>query len=103
MPDQDVDANKERKREDGGDDDFFEAVKAEGESFMASKPWKGQVAEPSDHLPLNPEKPDVHFELEYVYGYRTYASRQNAFYNCSGQATYFSAAVGVILDIPSNT
>jgi hypothetical protein len=40
-------------------DDFFETVKAEGESFMASKPWKGQVIEPSNHLPLNPSKPAV--------------------------------------------
>jgi len=70
------DGQKNRKRPAGDEeDDFFEAVKAEGESFMASKPWKGQVIEPSNHLPLNADKPDVHFELDYVYGYRTYASR----------------------------
>jgi hypothetical protein len=61
----------ERRNADGGDEDFFETTVAQGESFMASKPWKGQVAEPSSHLPLNPEKPNINFELEYAYGYRT--------------------------------
>jgi len=101
--DMNFDEVKNRKRENAAEDDFFEAETAEGESFMASKPWKGQVAEPTNHNPCNPEKPDIKFELEYVYGYRTYGSRQNAFFNKNGQPTYFSAAVGVILDCDSNT
>jgi HELP motif len=53
--------------------------------------------------PANPSPPDVQYSLEYVYGYRSQDSRQNVFYNSSGQAVYITAALGVILDIPSNT
>jgi hypothetical protein len=53
--DMDFSEAKNRKNENCADNDFFEAVTAEGESFMASKPWKGQVIEPDQHLPLNPD------------------------------------------------
>jgi microtubule-associated protein-like 6 len=94
---------KTRKNENCGDEDFFEAVTAEGESFMATLPWKGQVIEPDNHLPLKPEKPSINYDLEYVYGYRTYNSRNNVYFNKNGCPTYFSAAVGIILDTASNT
>jgi hypothetical protein len=102
-PDMDFTETKNRRNENAGEEDFFEAVTAEGESFMATLPWKGQVIEPENHNPLNPDKPLVNYELEYVYGYRTYNSRNNAYFNKAGCPTYFSAAVGVILDTNSNT
>lgn len=53
--------------------------------------------------PANPSVPDVNYNLEYVYGYRCADSRQNVYFNASGQAVYMTAALGVILDVPSNT
>ena len=53
--------------------------------------------------PNNPSPPDTHYALEYVYGYRCADSRQNVFFNSSGQAVYMTAALGIILDINSNT
>jgi len=70
---------------------------------MAVKPYIGAIAEPANHPPVNPSPPDVKFNLEYVYGYRCADSRQNVFYNTSGQAVYMTAALGIILDQSSNT
>jgi hypothetical protein len=53
--------------------------------------------------PNNPSPPDQQYALEYVYGYRCADSRQNVYFNSSGQAVYMTAALGVILDIGSNT
>ncbi|TNV82525.1 hypothetical protein FGO68_gene16014 [Halteria grandinella] len=50
-----------------------------------------------------PEAPEEEFEVEYVYGYRTFDCRQNLRYNAKGQPVYMVAALGVILDTESNT
>ena len=91
------------KDDEGREDDFFEVEEAVGEQFMAVRPWIGQIEEPDSHNPVNNEKPDTTYELEYVYGYRCADSRQNVYFNNAGQATYMTAALGVILDIDSNT
>ena len=91
------------KDDDGREDDFFDVEEEKGEEFMAVLPWKGQVAEPQNHNPVNKEQPDVSYELEYVYGYRCADSRQNIHFNSAGQAVYMTAALGVILDPSTNT
>lgn len=70
---------------------------------MAVKPWLGAIKEPANHPPPNPSPPNVQFQLEYVYGYRCEDSRQNVFFNNQGDAVYMTAALGVILDMKSNT
>ena len=70
---------------------------------MAVRPWIGQVTEPDNHNPVNTERPDVSYNLEYVYGYRCADSKQNVYWNADGQAVYMTAALGVILDPASNT
>ena len=91
------------KDDDGREDDFFEVEEAEGEQFMAVRPWIGQIEEPDNHNEINNERPDETYELEYVYGYRCADSRQNLYFNKQEQAVYMTAALGVILDVPSNT
>jgi microtubule-associated protein-like 6 len=49
-----------------------------------------------------PEAPEEEFEIEYVYGYRTFDSRQNLRYNAKGQPVFMVAALGVILDPETN-
>lgn len=51
----------------------------------------------------NPEVPEQEFEIEYVYGYRTFDCRQNLRYNAKGQPVFMVAALGIILDQDSNT
>jgi microtubule-associated protein-like 6 len=53
--------------------------------------------------PANPSAPDARYNLEYVYGYRCADSRQNVYFNSAGQAVYMTAALGIILDVSSNT
>lgn len=91
------------KDDDGREDDFFEVEEAEGEQFMAVRPWIGQIEEPDNHNERNDDVPDVTYALEYVYGYRAADSRQNVYWNSAGQAVYMTAALGVILDPASNT
>lgn len=56
------------------EDDFFEfeAIEVEaGKEFLAVKPWVGAVVAPSDPPPVDKSQPDVQYELEYAYGYRS--------------------------------
>ena len=91
------------KDDDGPEDDFFEVNEEEGEQFMSVRPWLGQIEEPENHNPVNNERPDESYALEYVYGYRCADSKQNVYFNNQGQAVYMTAALGVILDPASNT
>lgn len=95
--------NQKVKADRPEDDDFFEVETAQGQEFMASKPWMGQVKEPDNAPANNPAKPDENYSLEYVYGYRSQDSRQNVYFNKEGNATYMTAALGVILDHNANT
>lgn len=70
---------------------------------MSVRPWLGQIIEPDQHNPINNDKPAVQYDLEYVYGYRCADSKQNVYWNCQNQAVYMTAALGVVLDIGSNT
>jgi len=47
--------------------------------------------------------PAVDLELEYIYGYRCFDTRQNVFWTNSGEVAYMAAAVGICLNTESNT
>ena len=70
---------------------------------MAVLPYLGAIMEPDEHNEESSSAPDVCYKLEYAYGYRCEDSRMNCFYNKNGNATYFTAALGVILDQGVNT
>lgn len=93
----------EGKDHDGPESDLFEVEEAQGEQFMAVRPWIGQVTEPSQHNPVVTDQPDCTYALEYVYGYRCADSKQNVYWNCNAEAVYMTAALGVILNCESNT
>lgn len=93
-----------RDKPDIDADAMFEVVDAgAGEQFMAVKPWLGAIKEPASHPPVNARPPDAAFGLEHVYGYRCEDSRQNVYFNNNGEAVYMTAALGVVLNIKSNT
>jgi hypothetical protein len=78
------------------DEDFFDAVEAEGESFMAVCPWKGQIEEPEHHNPVDMSKPEVEYKIDWVYGYKCQDARQNVFMNAKGGIVYPSASLGIV-------
>ncbi|GLE07932.1 hypothetical protein PINS_up018761 [Pythium insidiosum] len=81
-------------------DEIEEAIYEEpgGDEFMAVKPWLGAIVPPSNAPTSNAREPDVHLELDWVYGYQTELSKQNVLYNACGEIVYHTAAVGVIYD-----
>ena len=84
---------------DGEAQEIFEVADVgHGDEFMAVLPWKGAIKEPNNHPPVNPIRPDVSYEIEFVYGYKNEEVRQNLFYNSKKRPVYMTAAVGVIFD-----
>jgi len=52
---------------------------------------------------VNSAAPDIELELEYVYGYRCFDTRQNIFFNKStNEIVYCAAALGIVLDVTSS-
>jgi WD40 repeat protein len=92
---------KEATGSEGGG--LFAEEAVEGEKFGAVLPWLGALVEPSEHPPFNPKMPAAEYELEYVYGYRTYDCRQNLYFTSTGKVVYNIAALGIILDPATNT
>ena len=81
---------------------FNEETVTAGDQFMACKPWKGAIKEPSKVPVINAEIPDLQYDFEFVHGYCT-ESYQNCLYNPDGHATYFTACLGIVLDMPGRT
>ncbi|CAD8200325.1 unnamed protein product [Paramecium octaurelia] len=86
---------------------FSQEETDEGDQFMACKPWMGAIKEPTyqyyssktdGHKP-----PKCDLEIEYVHGYRTKDMRNNLFFLANGQVLYNAAALGIVLDVGSNT
>jgi hypothetical protein len=50
---------------------FEVADMGHGDEFMAVKPWKGAIKEPTHHPPINPTKPDVEYKVDFVFGYKS--------------------------------
>jgi hypothetical protein len=74
---------------------------------MACKPWMGAIKEPSQAYYNNKKEgfkpPEVEIAVEYVYGYRAKDMRSNLLYLASGKVVYNAAALGIVLDVESNT
>jgi hypothetical protein len=90
---------------DADEGNFFEfeaEEAAEGDQFMAVKPWIGAVKEPDNHPEVNKSQPDESYTLEHAYGYRCQDSRQNVYFNSAGNIAYMTASLGIILDVESN-
>ena len=89
-------------------DDMYDVEEIDaGDQFLAVKPWLGTVKNsvPTGYAPRKGESdaPEASLELEYVHGYRCHDTRNNLKYAPNGNAIYHTAAVGVVLDIKTNT
>jgi WD40 repeat protein len=78
--------------------DPFDGTMGGGDEFSAVKPWRGQIAVPSEPIPSNPLQPEVDIELEWIFGYRSQDCHDNMRYSASGDIIYHSAAVGIVLN-----
>ena len=94
-------ARKENRAED---DMFAEENTGSGDKWGACLPFLGALVEPTNHPPINPAEPTEQYNLEYVYGYRTYDCRQNLYFAAGGnRIIYCVAALGISMDINTNT
>ena len=93
--------NEGEKYDKEAEDIFSKVMPGEGDEFMAVKPWKGAIKEPipkPDITKSSKTKPDVEYEIDWVYGYRSDEGRMNLFFNKEGHAIYPTAALGIIYD-----
>lgn len=66
---------------------------------MAVRPWEGVIknSEPTKFKPhpAQGEAPEAALELEHIYGYRCFDSRNNIAYDTKGELIYPAAGVAV--------
>ncbi|EGR30797.1 hypothetical protein IMG5_123400 [Ichthyophthirius multifiliis] len=88
-------------------DDLFEEESADnGDQFMAVKPWLGAIKEPTYKYfkdSKQAEAPPVSIKPQYCYGIRTKDQRGNLRFTKSGKLVYNAAALGIVLDMQTNT
>jgi hypothetical protein len=72
---------------------------------MAVKPWKGAIKQPSDFKYVNTMSlvPKSELQIEYVYGYRAKDCRDNIKIMKNGNLVYNAAALGIVMNIETNT
>jgi WD40 repeat protein len=95
------DLNEEAKTTVG----MFEVeIAGAGDQMLAVKPWIGAIKPPTNPPRFKNMPPSVSLQLEYVYGYRCFDSRQNLYYTTDpAKVVYMTAAVGVVLNKSTNT
>lgn len=54
---------------------FTYVDQGKGDSVLSIMPWLGAIREPKRHLPINPEKPNITFAINFVFGYKTEDAR----------------------------
>jgi WD40 repeat protein len=98
---------KEEEQEQRNERGDFEVDAEEGDQAGSTPSWiktidymkpKGYVAPPN----LN-TVPSTNIEIEYVYGYRSYDTRNNLRYSTKGEAVYHTAGTGIVLNQAKNT
>ena len=58
---------------------------------------------PPGQLPTDNKVPNVNLDIGYIYGYRSYDTRNNIGYNSQSEIVYHTAACGIVLNKKSNT
>jgi microtubule-associated protein-like 6 len=58
---------------------------------------------PTKYLEHDDKPPNVNLDIAYVYGYRSYDTRDNLRYNGQGDIVYHTAGCGIILNKAKNS
>ena len=75
-----------------------------GDQAMAVKPWIGQISPPDYPPEMLTGPPSMNLNLEYIYGYRCFDTRQNIFYTSQpNEIVYMAAAVGICMNTQYNS
>lgn len=90
-----------------GQDEFEMEEVGGGDQRMAVLPFKGQVekSKPTGFKPLPKaaDKPDGNMKLLYAHGFRSFDTRNNLKYVTKDDVVFSTAALGVVLNKPTNT
>ena len=97
-----LEAETKQQYDDECNDMFEKVLPGEGDEFMAVKPWLGAIKEPKPKPKVDPSKPEVEYEIDWVYGYKSDEGRMNLFFNHKGEAVYPTAALGIIYNYEEN-
>lgn len=82
---------------------LFEKKETSGDvKWMAVKPWKGAIKEPSNAPRNDPSPPTQGLELTRVIGYHGWDQRSNIVINRNGHIIYPIAGTAVVLDSKTN-
>jgi hypothetical protein len=73
-----------------------------GDQALATKPCAGAIIAPESAPAVENGEPNLNLQLEYIYGYRCFDTRQNVFITSSCDIAYMAAAVGIVLNTGSN-
>ncbi|OQR95137.1 microtubule-associated protein [Achlya hypogyna] len=87
------------------DDEDMDMLRgAQGDEFMAVKPWLGAIVPPSK-LPVvdNTQPPNSSLTLTHAYGYQAQNASNNVRYLANGRVVYHVAALGVVYDSVTHT
>ena len=87
--------------------DEFQLTEDAGDQFLAVNAWT-KVSEqmnpyPPGESPTEDKVPNLNLDIGYIYGYRSYDTRNNLGYNAQGEVVYHTAACGIVLNKKSNT
>ena len=101
----DMYARPDNRPDENADFGMFQVEEAgKGDQALAVKPWLGQFEVPDNPPQVIMDEPIMNLELEYVYGYRCFDTRQNIFYSSNAnEIVYHAAALGITLNTTVNT
>lgn len=87
-------------------DMFEEEEVGAGDEALAVKPWMSAVKhmQPTNPPHCNARKPPkAQMELKWAYGFRSFDTRNNLYFNNENHAVYCTAGVGVVHDLEQKT
>lgn len=78
---------------------YFEAIDMnDGDESSSVQAWTSNWFEPKVHTKPSKNRPNVTYEIDYVYGARMEDSRKNVHINSYGKVVYMAGSLGIVLD-----
>ena len=98
------DAEKLIKPENRDEEDQFLMEEEVGEQAGSTPSWIKTIERmaPENPPPVPNTAPNMNLDIEYVYGYRSYDTRDNVRYNANGEVVYHTAGCGISLNKLNN-
>ena len=81
---------------------FEEEKEEQGDQILAVQPWKSAVKHMAPKVEPKikaSKRPIAAMTMKWAFGFRSFDTKNNLFYNAQGEAVYSTAGVGIIHDI----